>query len=309
MKASALKNILWINLLMMLLLFTPAVPQTLSDKGVEERIVNYLKDHVKPGEPLIVSDLYNNVFRTMEERKALDRLFNIFFKIPLFVAQYKAATDQIPAIADIARQFNLQIPGEVQILLSIMENDPRIPDFIKRDAGSGEIISVNIEAIKNDKRFSQAIERTLTGWMGKNAPAFTLDLLNGKRINSTDLAGRNYLIYFWFSNCPPCVQLSPHLRELQEKFGGGKFTILAVNADLFLELDTTDEERFAYIKKQGFQFPVAHLNNKMQEDYGNVNVYPTLVLVDSQGTIRKHYIGYQPPEVLADDIGRLLEEG
>jgi len=175
-----------------------------------------------------------------------------------------------------------------------------------RDAGSGEITWVDIEAVKKDKRFNQVIERTLGGWVGKNAPAFTLDLLNGNPWGSANLTGKSYLIYFWFSGCPPCLRLSPHLAGLEKQFRGKNFAILSVNADRLLELSTTDAERAAYIKQQGFRFPVAHLSKKMNEDYGSINVFPTLFLVDSHGIIRKHYIGYQPPELLAADIKELL---
>jgi thiol-disulfide isomerase/thioredoxin len=305
MKHRANKYFIPKALLVPLLLFA-VVASAQSDVAVEERIVNYLKKNVTPGRPLIVSELYNKVFPAPEERKALDRLFNAFFKIPVFVAQYKAGTNRIPTLADIARQFNLQISGEVQVLLTIMDSDPRVPKFIIQDAKTGEITNVDIEAVKRDKRFSQAIERTMSGWVGKSAPAFEMDLLNGTKLRSADLSGRNYLIYFWFSGCPPCVQLSPHLVRLEKQYGGKRFTVIAVNADRFLELDTTDIERSTYVKKQRFQFPVAHLNKKMNEEYGSPNVFPMLFLVDAHGIIRKQYIGYQSPELLAADIKDLL---
>jgi thiol-disulfide isomerase/thioredoxin len=272
------------------------------------RIVDYLKKQVESGKPVIVSELYSKVFPAEEERKVLDRLFNVFFKIPVFVAQYKAATDSIPTLDDIARQFNLQIPGEVEVLLLIMENDPRIPEFIERDPGSGEIIGVDVEAIRSDKRFNQVIERTLAGWLGQSAPPFELDLASGGKIGSADLAGKNYLLYFWFSACPPCVRTTPYLVDLYERFGKTGFTIVAVNADRFLELATTDTERASYIKEQGILFHVAHLNKQMQEEYGNVNVYPTFFLVDSRGIVRKHHIGYQPLHILESDIQQLLKD-
>jgi thiol-disulfide isomerase/thioredoxin len=278
-----------------------------SDLAIEEKIVQYLKERVKPGERLIVTDLYNNVFKTPEERKVLDRLFNAFFKIPIFVAQYKASTNQIPTLADIARQFNLPVEGEASVLLSIIEDDPRVPRFITRDPKTGEITEVNIEAVKKDRRFGQVLERTLTGWLGKDAPAFTLQSLDGKPFSSEDLRGRNYLLYFWFSGCPPCVRISPHLVELQRKFENRNFTVVAVNADRFLELETTDEQRAAYVKKAGFDFPIAYLNKKMQEDYGNINVYPTLFLVDSKGVIQKYYVSYQAQNVLMEDVAALLK--
>lgn len=281
--------------------------QARPDLATEERIVKYLQQHVTPGTPVIVSDLYNNVFKSPEERKVLDRLFNTFFKIPLFVAQYKASTKQIPTLDDIARQFNMPVKGEAAVLLTIIDSDPRVPKFITRDPVTGEITVVDVEAVGKDRRFGQLLERTLAGWPGKDAPAFTLELLNGKTLSSDDLKGRACLLYFWFSGCPPCVKISPHLTELQRRFGDKGFTVVGVNADKYLELDVTDEQRAAYVKKAGFTFPVGHLSKKMQEDYGNVNVYPTLFLVDSKGVIHKYYVSYQTLETLAADVDALLK--
>jgi thiol-disulfide isomerase/thioredoxin len=276
-----------------------------SDLSIEERIVKYLREHVRPGERLIVSDLHNDVFKTPEERKVLDKMFNVFFKIPLFVAQYKSSTNQIPTLADLARQFNLPVPGEVAVLLSIMDDDPRVPKFITRDPKTGEITSVDVEAVRRDRRFGQLLERSLTGWVGRDAAPFSLDLLDGTQLLSDDLKGKNFLLYFWFSGCPPCVRIAPHLVELQKQFGKKNFTVIAVNADRFLELDTTNDQIIAYGKKAGFNFPVGHLNKNMHEAYGSVNVYPTLFLVDSTGIIRKHYVNYQPLSVLATDVEAL----
>jgi hypothetical protein len=45
----------------------------------------------------------------------------------------------------------------------------------------------------------------------------------------------------------------------------------------------------------------------MLEDYGNVNVYPTLFLIDSKGVIHKYYVSYQTLETLAADVDDLLK--
>lgn len=284
---------------------SPVWPQDTPDRAIEERIVKYLREHVRPGERLIVSDLHNNVFKTPEERKVLDKMFNVFFKIPLFVAQYKASTNQIPTLADIARQFNLPVPGEVAVLLSIMDDDPRVPKFITRDPNTGEIASVDVEAVRKDRRFGQLLERSLAGWVGRDAAPFSLDLLDGTQLLSDDLKRKNYLLYFWFSGCPPCVRIAPHLVDLQKQFAKKNFTVIAVNADRFLELETTNNQIIAYGKKAGFNFPLGHVNRKMHEDYGSINVYPTLFLVDAKGIIRKHYVNYQPLSVLAADVEAL----
>jgi hypothetical protein len=129
----------------------------------EVRVVEYLKAHVKPGQPVVVSELYNTVFTTPEERAVLNRLFNTFFKMPLYMAQYQKAAGKPPTLAEISEQFRFAVPGQADVMLRIMESDPRMPRFIARDATTGEITSVDVEAILAHPRFGKALERTITG--------------------------------------------------------------------------------------------------------------------------------------------------
>src|SRR6266850_3055697 len=130
--------------------------------SAEQRIIDYLKANVKPGRQVVVSELYNNVFKTPEERKVLYRLFNTFFKIPMFIVQYNATSKKIPTLRELSEQFNFKVPGEADVILRIMEADPRVPKFLERDAKSGEITKVNIDVIKASPAFSRVIERTIT---------------------------------------------------------------------------------------------------------------------------------------------------
>jgi hypothetical protein len=103
------------------------------------------------------------------------------------------------------------------------------------------------------------------------------------------------------------VKISPHLVQLQKTFGKQNFTVIAVNADRFLELETTDQDRAAYAKKVGYNFPLGHLNPELMQSYGNISVYPTLFLVNSQGVVEKQYVNYQTYEVLAKDVAALIK--
>ena len=97
----------------------------------EVKVVEYLKAHVRPGERVMVSQLVNEVFTTPEERAALNRLFAAFFKLPLFLAQHQQTVGRPPTLKEISEQFHFQVPGEAELLLKIMESDPRMPRFIK----------------------------------------------------------------------------------------------------------------------------------------------------------------------------------
>jgi thiol-disulfide isomerase/thioredoxin len=290
--------------LALLLAAAVAAPQA---PEAEVRVVEYLKAHVKPGEPVMVSELYNTVFTTPDDRAALNRLFNTFFKLPLYMAQHQRAAGKPPTLAEISEQFRFTVPGQADVMLRIMESDPRMPRFITRDATTGEITSVDVEAILAHPRFGKALERTITGWEGKPAPAFATTTYDGAPFSSDSLAGKPHLVYFWFTGCPPCVRTSPLLAELDRAYSGKGFRIVALNADRALELTTTDEDRAAYARKHGWTFTLAHMTTAAQEAYGAVSVFPTFFVVDGKGTVVKQLVNFQEKAVLEEAIRAALQ--
>jgi thiol-disulfide isomerase/thioredoxin len=264
----------------------------------EARVVEYLKANVKPGQPVVVSDLYNNVFTGPDERAVLNRLFNTFFKMPLYLAQHIAAAGKPPTLREVSEQFHFEVPGEADVMLRIMESDPRMPRFITRDAATGEITKVDVDAIMANPRFAKALERTITGWEGRPAPAFATTTDDGQAVTSESLAGQPHLLYFWFTGCPPCMRTAPLLAELDREFAAQGLRIVALNADRVLELPYTDEDRAAYAKKEGWTFTLARMSPQVQEAYGAVSVFPTLFFVNRNGTVVRQFVNFQDKETL-----------
>ena len=289
------------SLALISLLFQQASP-------VETRIVEYLKANVTPGRPVVVSDLYNNVFKTPEEQKALERLYNTFFKIPMFIVQYNTSTKKIPTLREISEQFNFNVPGEADVILRVMEADPRVPKFLERNPKTGEITRIDIEKIKASPQFSRVVERTITGFEGKEAPAFSITAYDGKPVASDQYRGQPHLVYFWFTNCPPCVKTSPILAELYNKYAARGFKVVGANADKVLELPYDDKVRADYAKKYGFNFTLAHLSPAMQQNYGGISVFPTMFFVDKTGTIVKHFVNFQEKATLEAAIQQTLSK-
>jgi thiol-disulfide isomerase/thioredoxin len=279
----------WIGLgLISLLLETPA-----QAPAAERKVVEYLKANVKPGQPVIVSRLYNDVFKTPEERKVLDRLFNTFFKIPMFLVQYNAASKKIPTLREVSEQFHLTVPGEADVLLRIMEIDPRIPKFIERNPRTGEITKIDITRIQASPQFGRVIERSITGWKGKPAPFFSASSYAGQPVSSQQVAGQPHVVYFWFTSCPPCMRIAPLLVELHNKYASKGLKIIAANADKVLELPYNDKVRADYVRNTGIKFTTATMNAQMQQVFGGVSVFPTMFFVDRRGLIVEHFVNFQ----------------
>jgi thiol-disulfide isomerase/thioredoxin len=294
-------------LLLLLATSGRAAPEvTRAAPAAEARVVEYLKTHVQPGQPVVVSELYNTVFTAPDERAALDRLFNTFFKIPLFVAQQQRAAGRPPRLAEIQEQFHFLVPGEADVMLRIMESDPRMPRFLTRDARTGEITDVDVDAVLAHPRFGKALERTIAGWEGKAAPAFETTADDGTRLRSADLAGTPHLLYFWFTGCPPCVRTAPLLADLDRAYAAKGFRIVGLNADRALELPYTDDERKAYAAKQGLAFTLAQATPAMLEAHGGVSVFPTIFVVDAKGVVVRQLVNAPDEAALGAAIREAL---
>ncbi len=287
----------------------PAAPEPgpAPAKGAEARVVDYLKANVRPGEAIVVSDLYNRVFTAPEERAVLDRLFNVFFKLPLAIAQQLKATGRPPTLAQLSEQFRFTVPGEADVMLRIMDSDPRMPRFLTRDAASGEITHVDVAAILADPRFGRLLERTIGGWQGRPAPAFAVTALDGTLLRSSDLAGKPHLVYFWFSGCPPCLRTAPLLAALLREYAPRGFEIVALNADRALELQTSDEERVAYVREHAFATHSGDASPELLQAYGSVSVFPSFFFVDRHGLIVEHAVAFQERQRLEAAVRRALE--
>lgn len=285
-----------------------SAPQPTSPSPAPEAaIVDYLRKNLKPGEPVVVSKLFNEVFTGEAERRALNRLFNTFFKIPLYVAQAQKAKGAPPTLKEISEQFAFNIPGEADVILKVMETDPRMPRFLERDPASGEILKVDVEKILAHPRFGKILERTIAGWEGNPVPAFSVKSWDGADLTGAQMAGKPYLLYFWFTNCPPCLKTAPQLVELDKVYSAKGFTIVGLNADRLLELDYTDADRAAYAAKTGIRFKEAHATPEAQAAFGGVSVFPTMFFVDRNGIVVKHLVNAQDKATLEAGIKLALQ--
>lgn len=275
-----------------------------AQESVEGRILGHIRENLTSGQRLLVTDLYEKVFTKPEERQVLDKLYRAFFRIPLFLVDYEEKLDRYPTLEEIASQFALEGPRSAEVLLGVMQADPRVPDFIDRDPDSGEIINIDAEKVRADRRFASPLERRLAGWEGQAA---TLDLekLGGGRVQLADFEGRPFLLYVWFTGCPPCMATTPDLVKLHAKFGEKGFTVVAANADRFLQLGYEDDVIHRYSREEKISFPVVHWNAEMDRNYGSIAIFPTMFLVDGDGTIVGHYVGYQEPDRLEADVEAL----
>lgn len=90
------------------------------------------------------------------------------------------------------------------------------------------------ERVKNN-RFCMGVKTAIAAKkrtaIGKAAPEFAVNDLDGKKISLADYKGRYVLLDFWASWCVPCRAESPALKEAYKNYKDKGFTIISVSVD------------------------------------------------------------------------------
>ncbi len=124
---------------------------------------------------------------------------------------------------------------------------------------------------------------TQPGKMFVDFGGFTVD---GKPSRLSDYVGKGkyILVDFWASWCGPCRGEIPNLVELQNKFGGDKFTVLGVNV-------WDEEEKFkTALTEEGITYPQIYIprdNKDNATDLYGIKGIPQIILFAPDGTIVK----------------------
>lgn len=118
--------------------------------------------------------------------------------------------------------------------------------------------------------------------VGKPAPAFTLESLDGAQVSLASLQGRPVVLNFWASWCVPCREEAPLFRELGERRGGENGP--AILGILFQE--TKEQNARDFIQEYALAYPnLRDPGIKTGINYGVAGI-PETVFIDRQGVIQ-----------------------
>lgn len=124
------------------------------------------------------------------------------------------------------------------------------------------------------------------------APTFELSTLDGADSLTSALVDSTpvVLMNFWASWCIPCRAEVPDLIDLQDAYGGPRFTVLGITVN-----DLPRDSR-AFAEEMAMDYPLAIGTPRMLERYGLSPWLPTTLLV-VEGQIVEEWVG---PRVRAD---------
>jgi thiol-disulfide isomerase/thioredoxin len=132
--------------------------------------------------------------------------------------------------------------------------------------------------------------------VGKQAPDFELDTLDGQTVVLSQLKGRLVLVNFWATWCGPCRHEMPFLQQLYEDWPGSELVLLAVNVGE----GSSDVSQF--LQSYGFSFPVLLDGQATIAQRYNVMGIPTTFFIDKEGVIQNIKVGTFQSQVEIETI-------
>ncbi len=222
---------------------------------------------------------------TLQARRYVDELM-IFFAAD---SQYN---DLISRVEDNPQQL-LPLRKEAEDLLN----------RLKRRITSEQIKALLVEIandLPEDFEYLTGQIRKRAKFVNKASPRWEARDFSGKKHSLDYYRGRVVLLDFWYRGCPWCIRAMPMIKRVAEHFRNKDFSILGIN---------TDKERSdAIFVLEKMNLPYINLEGRDLIKHYEVTSYPTFIIIDKQGLVRRILIGYEPflTEKLIEIIEPLL---
>lgn len=147
-------------------------------------------------------------------------------------------------------------------------------------------------------RDPRALPSTL---VGKAAPTFSLETLDGKTVSLTSERGTALIVGFWATWCGPCLGEHRLIQQFQKPAEAAGIQFYSI-----LYEDTPDNAR-AFIKRYGKAAPIL-VDPKLATaiNYGVAGV-PETFFIDRQGVILYKHAGVLTADLLFEKMKQLTE--
>jgi cytochrome c biogenesis protein CcmG/thiol:disulfide interchange protein DsbE len=149
--------------------------------------------------------------------------------------------------------------------------------------------------------------------IGKAAPPFALEDMNGKKVSLESYRGKAVLINFWATWCGPCKIETPWLVELRGKYEAQGFEVLGVDTEGD-DLKKSDLAGWAkdkgeiakFVEQEKMPYPVLVDGDSISEPYGGLDSLPTSFFVDRNGVVVAAMMGLTSESEIENNIRKAL---
>jgi peroxiredoxin len=129
------------------------------------------------------------------------------------------------------------------------------------------------------------VAKTLAPAKISKAPELSVRDAKGDVRRLDEYRGQAVVLNFWATWCEPCLSEMPSLEDLERKFSGRAFKILAVN---FAE---SEERVKAFLENYGIKLEVLYDKDMGAAKRWNARILPASFVIDPEGRVRYTVLG------------------
>lgn len=172
-----------------------------------------------------------------------------------------------------------------------------------RDEMRSEMLGAYLAARVAGHRASAAVFtrrlRAQAGILGRPAPDWSLQSLDGTTHDLAEYRGRVVVLDFWYRNCGWCIRAMPQLDEVARRYAGRPVAVLGVNTDR-----AVSDARHV-VERVRPAYPTLLGSSSLARAY-TVQSYPTLAVIGPDGAVRYIHRGYTG--TLARELSDVIDE-
>ena len=137
--------------------------------------------------------------------------------------------------------------------------------------------------------------------VGKPAPDFQLQNLDGQSITLSKLKDKPVLINFWATWCRPCVSEMPYLQEIYNEWSDTELVVLAIN------MGDSPQAVEQFLQEHNLSLPVLLDTKKVVAPKYGIKYIPTTFFIDKNGIVQEKIIGAFPnKEAIENRLDKIM---
>ncbi|MBI4417688.1 MAG: TlpA family protein disulfide reductase [Ignavibacteriales bacterium] len=135
----------------------------------------------------------------------------------------------------------------------------------------------------------------------EKAPDFKLKNGKGETVTLSSLRGKVVVINFWATWCAPCRAEIPGFLDVYDEYKSKGLEIIGIS------LDSDGWESIKpFVNEYDITYPVVLGERETVRNYGGITAIPTTFVVDRNGNIAAHHVGYMSKSDFLRTVKQLL---